>query len=191
MRHQTVLLFFFQAEDGIRAGHVTGVQTCALPISHGMDLVLANKRPLAGPEKDARALARAAAAHGRRVLHEATVGAGLPIIDTSQKLAESGDHVLRIEGCPSGTLGYLLGEMGRGTSFSSALRSAMNHGYTEPDPRDDLSGMDVARKALILGRLIGFSGELTDVQVESLVPDALRELPLDVFLTRLHEVDEM
>src|SRR5438105_9436567 len=155
-----------------------------------MDLVLANKRPLAGPEKDARALARAAATQGRRVLHEATVGAGLPIIDTIQKLTESGDHVLRIEGCPSGTLGYLLGEMGRGTLFSTALRSAMKHGYTEPDPRDDLSGMDVARKALILGRLIGFSGELADVQVEPLVPDALREVPLDVFLTRLLEQDE-
>ena len=158
-------------------------------LSHGMDLVLANKRPLAGPDKDARALARAAAAVGRRMLHEATVGAGLPVIDTIQKLTESGDHVLRIEGCPSGTLGYLLGAMGRGTSFSSALRSAMKHGYTEPDPRDDLSGMDVARKALILGRMIGFSGELTDVQVESLVPDALREVPLDVFLDRLPEGD--
>jgi len=173
----------------VTAGDTGAVLDAAL--SRGMDLVLANKRPLAGPEKDARTLAHAAASQGRRVLHEATVGAGLPIIDTIQKLTESGDQVLRIEGCPSGTLGYLLGEMGRGTSFSSALRSAMNHGYTEPDPRDDLSGMDVARKALILGRLIGFSGELTDVQVESLVPDALRELPLDVFLTRLHEVDEM
>ena len=159
-------------------------------LSRGMDLVLANKRPLAGPEKDAKALSRAAAAQGRRVLHEATVGAGLPIIDTIQKLTESGDHVLRIEGCPSGTLGYLLGEMGRGTLFSTALRSAMKHGYTEPDPRDDLSGMDVARKALILGRLIGFSGELADVQVESLVPDTLREVPLDVFLSRLNEEDE-
>jgi aspartokinase/homoserine dehydrogenase 1 len=159
-------------------------------LSHGMDLVLANKRPLAGPDKDARALGDAATAQGRRLLHEATVGAGLPIIDTIQKLAESGDQLLRIEGCPSGTLGYLLGAMGRGTAFSTALRSAMKHGYTEPDPRDDLSGMDVARKALILGRLIGFSGELSDVQVESLVPEALRDLPLDAFLARLHEVDQ-
>jgi len=161
-----------------------------LALSRGMDLVLANKRPLAGPESEARALATAAAAQGRRVLHEATVGAGLPIIDTIQKLTESGDQVLRIEGCPSGTLGYLLGEMGRGTLFSTALRSAMKHGYTEPDPRDDLSGMDVARKALILGRLLGYSGELADVHVESLVPEALRELPLEVFLDRLHEADE-
>jgi aspartokinase/homoserine dehydrogenase 1 len=159
-------------------------------LARGMDLVLANKRPLAGPEKDAQALSRAAAAQGRRVLHEATVGAGLPIIDTIQKLTESGDHVLRIEGCPSGTLGFLFAEMGRGTTFSAALQSAMKHGYTEPDPRDDLSGTDVARKALILGRLIGFSGELADIQIESLVPETLREVPLDVFLTRLADVDE-
>ena len=158
-------------------------------MEHGMDIVLANKRPLAGAERDSRDLAGCAAANGRRVLHEATVGAGLPIIDTIQKLAESGDQILRIDGSPSGTLGYLLSEMGRGTPFSVALKSAMKLGYTEPDPRDDLSGMDVARKALILGRLIGFSGELADVEVESLVPDSLREVPLDVFLERLSAED--
>ena len=136
-----------------------------------------------------RMLADAAATHDRRVLHEATVGAGLPIIDTIQKLAESGDQILRIEGSPSGTLGYLLSEMGRGTAFSVALKTAMQLGYTEPDPRDDLSGMDVARKALILGRLIGFSGEIADVEVESLVPEPLRDVPLDVFLKRLSDAD--
>ena len=159
-------------------------------MAHGMDIVLANKRPLAGAEKDARDLAETAQANGRRVLHEATVGAGLPIIDTIQKLAESGDQILRIDGSPSGTLGYLLSEMGRGTPFSVALKSAMKLGYTEPDPRDDLSGMDVARKALILGRLIGFSGELEDVEVESLVPESLREVSLSDFLDRLSAEDE-
>jgi predicted MFS family arabinose efflux permease len=100
------------------------------------------------------------------VLYEATVGAGLPIIDTISKLRESGDQVVRIEGCPSGTLGYLFGELGRGATFSDALRAAMAFGYTEPDPREDLSGMDVARKGLILGRAMGFDGELDSVLVE-------------------------
>lgn len=166
------------------------VEVLKQAMQHGMDIVLANKRPLAGSEKDARDLTSTATANERRLLHEATVGAGLPIIDTIQKLAESGDQILRIEGSPSGTLGYLLSEMGRGTPFSLALKTAMKLGYTEPDPRDDLSGMDVARKALILGRLIGFSGELADVEVESLVPDALREVPLNVFLERLSAEDE-
>ena len=129
-------------------------------IAAGMDLVLANKRPLADLRDATRGLARHAAAHGRRVLHEATVGAGLPLLDTISKLQESGDEVLAIEGCPSGTLGYLFGEIGRGTPFSTALRAAMALGYTEPDPRDDLSGMDVARKALILAQLLGYEGTL-------------------------------
>jgi aspartokinase/homoserine dehydrogenase 1 len=171
----------------VTAGDTVPVLVQAM--QHGMDIVLANKRPLAGSEEDARRLEAAASSNDRRLLHEATVGAGLPIIDTIQKLAESGDQILRIEGSPSGTLGYLLSEMGRGTPFSVALKTAMKLGYTEPDPRDDLSGMDVARKALILGRLIGFSGELSDVEVESLVPHQLREVPLDVFLNRLGEAD--
>jgi aspartokinase/homoserine dehydrogenase 1 len=97
--------------------------------------------------------------------------------------------VLRIEGCPSGTLGYLFGEMGRGRSFSAALRSAVAAGYTEPDPRIDLSGTDVARKALILARLLGFRGDLASLEVESLVPAALRDVPPTEFLARLDELD--
>ncbi|HKW46991.1 MAG TPA: aspartate kinase [Gemmatimonadaceae bacterium] len=155
----------------------------------GMDIVLANKRPLASASGTTRGLSRTAAARGRRLLHEATVGAGLPIIDTIKKLQESGDEILRIEGCPSGTLGYLFGELGRGTSFSSALRAAMQLGYTEPDPREDLSGMDVARKALILGRLLGFEGELETVEVESLVPLEWRESGVQDFIARLEEMD--
>jgi aspartokinase/homoserine dehydrogenase 1 len=158
-------------------------------IAAGMDIVLANKRPLADLRDATRGLARHAAAHGRRVLHEATVGAGLPLLDTISKLQESGDEVLAIEGCPSGTLGYLFGEIGRGTPFSTALRAAMLLGYTEPDPREDLSGMDVARKALILAQLLGYEGTLDKVEVESLVPDDLRAVPVTEFLARVEELD--
>jgi aspartokinase/homoserine dehydrogenase 1 len=171
----------------VTAGDTGDILDTAL--SAGMDIVLANKKPLAAPSGAKGGLARAAASRGRRLLHEATVGAGLPIIDTIKKLQESGDEILRIEGCPSGTLGYLFGELGRDTSFSNALRAAMKLGYTEPDPREDLSGMDVARKALILARLLGYEGDLHSVEVESLVPGELSHLTVTEFIERLEEMD--
>lgn len=158
-------------------------------LTHGMDLVLANKRPLTGRRAVSEALWQTARARGRRVLHEATVGAGLPIIDTFHKLTESGDRVERIEGLLSGTLGFVLSEVTAGTPFSRAVRNAMGRGYTEPDPREDLSGMDVGRKALILARLLGYPGELSRSAVESLVPKWGRALPLPDFLARLEELD--
>ncbi|HET6577342.1 MAG TPA: bifunctional aspartate kinase/homoserine dehydrogenase I, partial [Gemmatimonadales bacterium] len=158
-------------------------------LTHGMDLVLANKLPLAGRRAVSDSLWQTARARGRRILHEATVGAGLPIIDTYHKLTESGDRVERIEGLLSGTLGFVLGEVSGGATFSAAVRSAMQRGYTEPDPREDLSGMDVGRKALILGRLLGYPGELSRSAVESLVPKWARTIPLAEFLERLEELD--
>src|SRR5881296_141874 len=172
----------------LTADETTDTLTTAL--GAGMHVVLANKRPVTTDKRKYDALRAAAQAHGRRVLLEATVGAGLPIIDTYQKLVESGDRVSKIEGCPSGTLGYLFGELGRGAAFSAALAGAIAKGYPEPDPREDLSGMDVARKALILGRLLGFSGELDDIAVESLVPEGAEQLSLEGFLARLDEYDQ-
>jgi len=173
---------------------VTAGDTSALLASaarHGMDLVLANKKPIAEPAgATADGILGEAAALGRRVRHEATVGAGLPVIDTIRKLAESGDTIVRIDGCPSGTLGFLFAELRGGRRFSEALRDAMARGYTEPDPRDDLSGQDVARKAVILARLVGWKGALAALPVESLVPADLRDVSLDEFLSRLEELDE-
>ncbi len=159
-------------------------------VAHGMDLVIANKVPLSLDAVSARALLRDARANGRQILHEATVGAGLPIIDTAEKLIASGDRILSILACPSGTMGYLFSELGRGRKFSDALRGAMKLGYTEPDPREDLSGCDVARKAIILGRLIGYEGELANIAVESLVPIALRDVPLKDFIAQLRTLDD-
>jgi bifunctional aspartokinase / homoserine dehydrogenase 1 len=155
----------------------------------GMDLVLANKKPLAGPHEATAELRETARRQGRRILQEATVGAGLPVMDTIAKLVETGDRVQRIEGCVSGTLGFLLFEIGRGRPFSQSMQQAMQKGFTEPDPRDDLSGLDVARKALILARLLGYKGELADVRVESLVPSHARAWPLARFLSRLGDFD--
>ena len=159
-------------------------------LAYGWDVVLANKVPVSGDRAAAKGLHDAAARRGSRLLYEATVGAGLPVIDTLRKLIDAGDDVLAIEGCPSGTLGYLFGEMGRGTAFSTALRAAIQAGYTEPDPRVDLSGLDVARKALILARALGYEGEIAHVEVECLVPDELREVSLGEFLDRVEELDE-
>lgn len=171
----------------VTADETTPVLRAAL--ASGMDVVLANKKPLAGPASEAEALLALAAQHGRRVRYEATVGAGLPVMDTFAKLQETGDEVVSIEGCVSGTLGFLLSELEAGRRFSQALPAAMDAGYTESDPRDDLSGADVARKALILGRLMGFKGEPASVVTESLVPDGARALPLKSFLARLSTWD--
>ena len=159
-------------------------------LQKGLDLVLANKLPLAGAQSAFDRLHAIADARGRRVAHEATVGAGLPVIDTLHKLIDAGDRVLSVEGCPSGTLGFLFGELGRERRFSEALRDAIDAGYTEPDPRTDLSGIDVARKALILARVIGFRGDFDDVAVESLVPNGFEHLTRDEFVARLSELDD-
>ncbi len=159
-------------------------------IELGFDIVLANKRPLTASRAAVDALYATAKSKGRRVLFETTVGAGLPVMDSFAKLVDAGDRVLRIEGCTSGTLGFLLTEIGKGRAFSDAVRRAMAKGYTEPDPRDDLSGMDVARKALILARMLGYKGELADVQVESLVPASARALSRDAFVASLETLDD-
>jgi aspartokinase/homoserine dehydrogenase 1 len=170
---------------------VTAEETSDLLLSavrHGFDLVLANKKPLAGSAASHAQLFDVARATGRRILFEATVGAGLPILDTYKKLVESGDQVLRIEGCVSGTLGYVLSAVSDGRAFSEAVGEAVERGYAEPDPRDDLSGMDVARKGLILARLLGYRGALR--APENLTPPSLRRLSAAAFLKRLPAFDE-
>jgi homoserine dehydrogenase len=119
--------------------------------------------------------------------YEATVGAGLPIIDTFHKLVETGDRVLRIEGSVSGTLMYVMSAVSSGKPFSTAVREAVELGYAEPDPRDDLTGMDAARKALILGRLLGYRGPAPIAQ--DLVPRALKKVPATEFIERLAAFD--
>ena len=154
----------------------------------GFDLVLANKKPLAVSfDRYSRPMAASAAA-GRHVRYEATVGAGLPIIDTFRKLVETGDRVLRIDGSVSGTLMFVLSEVSAGRPFSQAVREAVARGYAEPDPREDLSGQDAARKGLILARLMGYRGAAPTPH--DLVPAALKALPLEAFMARLPDLDD-
>ena len=154
----------------------------ALALGYGV--ALANKRPLAGPLDGARAFFDTP-----RVRFEATVGAGLPVINTLRYLVDTGDEVFRIEGSLSGTLGFLCSRLEDGDPFSMAVGMARSMGYTEPDPRDDLSGMDVARKALILGRLAGWPMEMDDIRVEPLYPTEMAALDLDDFMARLPSLD--
>jgi aspartokinase/homoserine dehydrogenase 1 len=122
--------------------------------------------------------------------YETTVGAALPIISTVQDLIDTGDKVRSVQGIFSGTLAYLFNVYDGETPFSEIVRQARDSGYTEPDPRDDLSGMDVARKLTIIARELGHEFELGDFPVQSLVPEALRECSIDEFLERLSDYDD-
>jgi homoserine dehydrogenase len=156
-------------------------------LGHGFNLVLANKKPLAGSAESCAQLMTDAAAARRQIRYEATVGAGLPIIDTYHKLVDTGDRVLRIDGCVSGTLMFVLSAISAGTPFSVAVREAVERGYAEPDPREDLSGRDAARKAVILARLMGYEGAAP--VADDLVPRSLARLTLADFMKRLPALD--
>ena len=117
------------------------------------------------------------------------MGAGLPVISTLRDLIRSGDRVIRIEGVFSGTLAYIFYSMAMGMKFSEAVRTARERGYTEPDPREDLQGEDVARKILILARETGLQVERSDIAVDSLVPPPLLGVSLDEFMERATELD--
>jgi homoserine dehydrogenase len=158
-----------------------------LGVENGARLVLSNKGPLSGTSSRYE---RLVGTLGDRLWHEATVGAGMPVISTLKSLIEGGDEVLEIQASPSGTLGFVMSAVEGGRSFSEAVREAVELRYAEPDPRDDLSGLDVARKAIILARTMGRKIEPEEIPYESLVPEGLEEVSLEEFMERLPEADE-
>jgi homoserine dehydrogenase len=158
-----------------------------LGIQNGAYLVLSNKGPLSGSTERYERLTRMLP---ERLWHEATVGAGMPIISTLDALIEGGDEILEIQASPSGTLGFIMSAVEAGRLFSEAVKEAVALAYAEPDPRDDLSGLDVARKAIILARKMGRTIEPEEIPYKSLVPDGLENVPLEEFIERLPEHDE-
>ncbi|MFQ5571669.1 MAG: bifunctional aspartate kinase/homoserine dehydrogenase I [Rhodothermales bacterium] len=158
-------------------------------LEHGIGVVTPNKRANTLDMAFYRRLCEAAKRREVSYRYEATVMAGLPVLSTLRDLLRSGDQVERIEGVFSGTLAYLFKRLADGCLFSEAVREAQEQGYTEPDPRDDLKGEDVARKLLILGREIGLAVEREEVEVESLVPGHLADTSVEAFMDGLEAMN--
>ena len=158
-------------------------------LAAGIHVITPNKQAGAGPLQRYDAIRVARAHSGARFRYEATVGAGLPVISTLRDLLDTGDELLAIDGIFSGTLAWLFNKFDGSVPFSELVRQAHALGYTEPDPRDDLSGTDVARKLVILAREAGLPLSLADVEVESLVPEALRDADRDGFMAGLASLD--
>lgn len=155
----------------------------------GIHVITPNKRAASGPIARWDAIREASRATGARYLGEATVGAGLPIITTLKDLLHTGDRVRAVEGVLSGTLSWMFNTLTPDTPFSTLLREARRLGYTEPDPREDLSGQDFARKLVVLARELGRSVRLEDVVVEDLAPGAPFGASLDDLVLALRPVD--
>ena len=160
-------------------------------LAAGIHVVTPNKKANSGDLAYYQQLQGARRAGASHYLYEATVGAGLPVVQTLRDLRETGDDITSIEGIFSGTLAYLFNVYDGRASFSSIVQDARQRGFTEPDPRDDLSGMDVARKLIILGREMGLALELRDVRVETLVPAELARGSIEDFMRELPRYDAL
>ena len=158
-------------------------------LAAGIHIVTPNKKANSADLAYYHRLQEARRAGASHYLYEATVGAGLPVVHTLRDLRETGDEITSIEGIFSGTLAYLFNVYDGRVAFSEIVQDARRRGFTEPDPRDDLSGQDVARKLIILGREMGLTLELQDVQVESLVPAELASGSIEAFMAQLPRYD--
>ncbi len=157
-------------------------------IKSGYDLVSANKIANTISFSFYQELRKTLKQYQKTYLYETNVGAGLPLIDTIRLLHHSGENITRIKGIFSGTLSYLFNTFSaEDKPFSEVLQHAINSGYTEPDPREDLCGNDVGRKLLILARELDLGNEFTDVKIQNLIPEHLREGSVEDFLQRLDE----
>ncbi|WP_196140362.1 bifunctional aspartate kinase/homoserine dehydrogenase I [Aliikangiella sp. G2MR2-5] len=160
-------------------------------LESGYHVVTANKKANTAEISYYRELREIAEQKQRRFLYETNVGAGLPVIDNLQGLLRAGDKLKQFEGILSGSLSYIFGELHKGLSLSEATLKAKELGYTEPNPAEDLSGLDVARKVLVIAREAGLELELSDIELEPVVPEELAALTDgEEFVARLPEFDE-
>lgn len=159
-------------------------------LSTGIHVVTPNKKLSSGPLDEWTKVRSASRDHGTHFMYEGTVGAGLPVISTLNNLLDTGDELIHIEGILSGTLSFIFNSFGAGKTFSQVVADAKAKGFTEPDPREDLAGTDVARKMIILGRECGLAVEMQQVHVQSLVPPQLADTQsADDFMERLPQYD--
>ena len=158
-------------------------------LERGIHVITPNKKAFSADPEYYASLRQSAGRGNAHCLYETTVGAALPVIRTIRDLIDTGDRIHSIQGIFSGTLAYLFNVFDGTVPFSSIVRAAQENGYTEPDPRDDLSGMDVARKLTILAREMGLPLRIGEFPVQDLVPDSLRDLTVDQFLDRLPDYD--